>query len=109
MKTIVMSLIGALLSINAMASVNCFVQVDGEAKALEAAKAGSIVLEASIGTIQATALASLDSQDEVTDLQIKDSNQNFSVMSVGAYDLSKRAAVLFANIGHTRLTLTCSK
>ena len=109
MKTIVMSLLGAFISFNAMAAVKCFVQVEGEAKALEAAKAGSVVLQTSIGTIEATALVSLDSQDEVTDLQIKDSSQNFSVMGVGAYNLSKRAAVLFAKIGNTNVTLSCTK
>ena len=109
MKTIVMSLLGALISMNAMASVRCFVQVDGQAKPLEATKEGSVVLQAVMGTIQATVVASLDSQDEVTDLQIKDSTQNFSVMSVGANDLSKRPAVLFANLGSTQVTLTCSR
>ncbi|MNL26894.1 hypothetical protein D3C87_1484530 [compost metagenome] len=109
MKTIAMSLLSAFVSVNAMASVNCFVQVAGETKPLQATKAGSVVLEAAIGNIEAIALVSLDSTDEVTDLQIKDTTQNFRVMGVGAYDLTKRPAVLFVNVGNARVSLTCSK
>jgi hypothetical protein len=113
MKTKMMmsiAFLGVLVSANAMASVKCFLHVQGkEPIALAPYDANNdVVLTATTGSIQAFAILSLDSEDVITNLQIRDSARGLKVMA-GDFDLSKKPASLMFDTDKEGITLSCQK
>jgi hypothetical protein len=113
MKTMMkksIAFLGVLASTQAMANVKCFLHVQGEEpKVLAPYSANNnVVLVASVGTIEGFAILSLDSQDVISNLQIKDSTRDLRVMA-GDFDVSKKPASLIFAAGKEGVTLICQK